>query len=162
MAARYGGKSTAEQNSVDIGWGIFMEPAFDDLRRCVFETQNDLQRFRQMVVNSVIATDISDDELKSMRERRWAMAFTERAPPDDPEVFRQRATIVLECILQAADVCHTMQHWTIYRKWNRSLFEETYDAYKCGRLEYDPSPSWDDTELSFFNDYVFPLAKKRE
>lgn len=162
LAARYGGKSTAEQNSVDIGWGIFMEPAFDDLRDCLFAGQNDLNRFRQMVVNSVIATDISDTELKRIREKRWAVAFSEYSTTDDHQVFRKRATVVLEHIVQVSDACHAMQHWAVYRKWNRSLFEETYDAYRSGRLEHDPSTGWYDSELSFFDDYVLPLAGNRK
>ena len=30
-----------------------------------------------------------------------------------------RATIVIEHIIQASDVSHTMQHWHVYQKWNK-------------------------------------------
>jgi hypothetical protein len=68
-------------------------------------------------VNSVMATDIFDKELKALRNSRWDMAFHKEAPAEqalgkaDADV---RATIVIEHIIQASDVSHTMQHWHIY------------------------------------------------
>ena len=32
--------------------------------------------------------------------------------------------------MQASDVSHTMQHWHVYRKWNKRLFLELYQAHK--------------------------------
>ena len=55
---------------------------------------------------------------------------------------------------------HTMQHWHVYRKWNASLFKEMYTAYKAGRMASDPSTFWYKGEISFFDNYVIPLAKK--
>jgi hypothetical protein len=49
------------------------------------------------------------------------------------------ATIVIEHIIQASDVSHTMQHWHVYRKWNYKLFDEMLTAYKQGRMGADPS-----------------------
>lgn len=128
----------------------------------MFATQHELQRFRQLVVNAVIATDIFDPQLKAMRENRWAVAFSESAHADDMQVFRNRATIVLEYIVQASDVCHTMQHFTIYLKWNKALFTEMYSAFKTGRADKDPSEGWYRGELWFYDNYVIPLAKKRK
>lgn len=53
-----------------------------------------------------------------------------------------------------------MQHFQTYLKWNERLFEEHVDAFQCGRLEKDPSLGWYAGELSFFDNYVIPLAKK--
>ena len=147
-----------------------MDPAFVDLRACMFATQHELQRFRQLVVNAVVATDIFDPQLKAMRENRWQVAFssdsdkTSSSSGEDVSqaVFRNRATIVLEYIVQASDVCHCMQHATIYLKWNKALFTETYVAYKAGRADKDPSEGWYRGELWFYDNYVIPLAKKRE
>ena len=36
----------------------------------------------------------------------------------DSEETSLKATIVLEHIIQVADVSHTMQHWNVYKKWN--------------------------------------------
>lgn len=71
-----------------------------------------------------------------------------------------RCTIVLEHIIQASDVSHTMQHWHIYCKWNRRLFQEMTMAYRQGRMGKDPSEFWYHGEIGFFENYVIPLAKK--
>ena len=62
--------------------------------------------------------------------------------------------------MQASDVCHTMQHWHIYRKWNALLFREMMEAYKADRVDVDPVLFWYKGELTFFDHYVIPLAKK--
>ena len=71
-----------------------------------------------------------------------------------------KATIVIEHIIQAADVAHTMQHWHVYQKWNRRLFEEMYSAYESGRCDSNPALSWYKGEIWFFDNYIIPLAKK--
>jgi hypothetical protein len=67
---------------------------------------------------------------------------------------------VIEHIIQASDVSHTMQHWHVYQKWNRCLFFEMYSAYKAGRDEKDPSQGWYEGELWFFDNFIIPMAKK--
>lgn len=37
---------------------------------------------------------------------------------------------------------------------------ECYAAFKNGRAEKDPSQSWYEGELGFFDFYIIPLAKK--
>ena len=71
-----------------------------------------------------------------------------------------RATIVIEHIIQASDVSHTMQHWHIYRKWNERLFTEMYAAFRQGRLGKSPEEFWYKGELGFFDNYIIPLAQK--
>jgi hypothetical protein len=72
----------------------------------------------------------------------------------------RKATIVIEHLIQASDVSHTMQHWHIYRKWNARLFEELYRAFVEGRSDKDPSEFWYKGEMGFFDFYIIPLAKK--
>ena len=78
------------------------------------------------------------------------------------EAVNRKATIVLEHLIQASDVAHTMQHWHIFKKWNQNLFNEMYFAYKEGRATKDPSLSWYEGEIGFFDFYIIPLAKKLE
>jgi len=106
----------------------------------------------------VLATDIFDKELNNLRKNRWNMAFGEQAAGEDENDLK--ATIVIEHIIQASDVSHTMQHWHIYRKWNACLFKEMYLAYKSGRTDKDPSENWYEGEKGFFDFYIIPLAKK--
>jgi hypothetical protein len=76
------------------------------------------------------------------------------------DAVNRKATIVIEHLIQASDVAHTMQHWHIYRKWNTRLFEEMYRAFCAGRSARDPSEFWFKGEIGFFDFYIIPLAKK--
>jgi hypothetical protein len=67
---------------------------------------------------------------------------------------------VIEHLIQASDVAHTMQHWHIYQKWNERLFAEMTDAYQHNRLGFNPAEGWYQGELGFFDNYIIPLAKK--
>ena len=139
-----------------------MENRFKDLRRIIYRTESEFKRFRQLLVNSVLATDIMDKDLKALRNNRWERAFAE-VPTElesASDQINRKATIVIEHLMQASDVAHTMQHWHIYRKWNERFFKESYKAYLDGRAEKDPSETWYKGELGFFDFYIIPLAKK--
>jgi hypothetical protein len=163
LAQHYKGRSVAEQNSVDLTWRLLHEGnRFANLRAAIYSNEEEKCRFRQLVVNSVMATDIMDKDLKALRNSRWEKAFS--ANPDtqkDPrKAVNRKATIVIEHLIQASDVAHTMQHWHIYRKWNARLFGELYTAYREGRADKDPSEFWYEGEIGFFDFYIIPLAKK--
>lgn len=172
MAALYRDKSIAEQNSVDLAWDLLSDPMYKDLRHCIACSKDERKRFRQLVVNSVMATDIFDKDMKELRNSRWDKAFHSAHSSlsgqsvnanSYMEVQRNmKATIVIEHIIQASDVAHTMQHWHIYTKWNERLFREMYSAFDCGRSEKNPAEGWYKGELWFFDNYVIPLAKKLE
>ena len=111
----------------------------------------------------VLATDICDKQLKDLRNSRWDKAFhgeKTEVEEDASVAVNRKATIVLEHLIQASDVAHTMQHWHIYRKWNEAFFQENVQAFKQGRAEKDPSEFWYKGELGFFDFYIIPLAKK--
>lgn len=107
----------------------------------------------------VLATDIFDKELNDLRKARWFNAFSDLNGTTQSK-NELKATIVIEHIIQASDVSHTMQHWHVFSKWNRRFFKEMYTAYCQGRLATDPCTFWYDGELGFFDNYVIPLAKK--
>lgn len=75
IAELYKGKSVAEQNSVDKSWELLMEPQFKELRNAIYCNDAELTRFRSLLVNSVMATDIVDKQLKELRNARWDRAF---------------------------------------------------------------------------------------
>eukprot|EP00934_Nitzschia_sp_Nitz4_P000116 Nitzschia sp. Nitz4//scaffold136_size62208//9461//13452//NITZ4_006362-RA/size62208-augustus-gene-0.6-mRNA-1//-1//CDS//3329535600//116//frame0 len=158
----FGDRSVAEQNSVVVAWDLFMSEEYDLLRSTVCANDNELLRFRQLVVNSVMATDIVDRELKSLRNSRWEKAFSETEVCEESyrAAVNRKATIVIEHLLQASDVAHTMQHWHVYRKWNERFFRECTMAYLNGRAEKSPVDTWYKGELGFFDFYIIPLAKK--
>jgi len=119
IAKMYGERSVAEQNSLDLSWDLLMRPDFMALRAYLFPTQADLQRFRELVVNSVMATDIVDASLKQLRNDRWKKAFdVDHVDENERDSVNRKATICIEHIIQASDISHTMQHWHVYRKVN--------------------------------------------
>mmetsp|Transcript_27427 Transcript_27427/g.65843 ORF Transcript_27427/g.65843 Transcript_27427/m.65843 type:complete len:1348 (+) Transcript_27427:241-4284(+) len=179
IATIYKGKSVAEQNSVNLAWNMLLSDRYRQLRDTICATQSEEVRFRQLVVNTVMATDIMDKDLKKLRDARWKRAFDAGKVLDgldEPEhptsqiggssfdedriALNRKATIVIEHLIQASDVAHTMQHWHIYRKWNERLFMEMHKAYKAGRTDKDPSEFWYKGEIGFFDFYIIPLAKK--
>ena len=111
-----------------------MSDHYVDLRKAIYTTDSELKRFRTVIVNSVLSTDIVNKDLKELRNERWELAFSEGARNAD----RYRASSVLEHLIQASDVSHTMQHWHVYLKWNGQFFHETYAAYKTGRCKSNP------------------------
>jgi hypothetical protein len=118
IAQVYHNKCVAEQHSINVAWGLLFEPRYEELRRCIYSTEAELLRFRQLVVNAVMATDIMDQELNIDRKQRWEKAFSEAADSllsgeTDEERMNRRATIVIEHLIQASDVSHTMQHWYV-------------------------------------------------
>ena len=140
-----------------------MQDRFSQLRSTICADASETLRFRQLVINSVMATDLMDRELKDLRNRRWDRAFSKESSQDEEDprcAINRKATIVIEHLIQASDVSHTMQHWHIYHKWNERFFNEMYRAYRSGYSDTDPSISWYKGELGFFDFYIIPLAKK--
>jgi len=165
MAKLYKNHAIAEQNSIKLAWNLLMEPRFCALRHTIYSDDQEQQRFRNLLVNCLLATDIFDQDLKGMREKRWQKAFHDSSIGHEESARVQsnrKATIVIEHIIQASDVSHTMQHWHVYQKWNQRLFNEMYKAFVDGRAESDPTAGWYKGELWFFDNYVIPLAKKLE
>jgi len=128
LAVAYKNRSLAEQNSFDVAWRVLMGDDFRELRHAIYTTPAELRRFRQILVNTVLATDLFDDEMAKEREERWGTAFvpsgrggmcdsTQSAVScrdsmaSTATVHYFRANVVLEYLIQASDVSHTMQHW---------------------------------------------------
>ena len=93
-----------------------MDDQYVDLRSYIYSNEEEMKRFRQILVNCVLATDIFDKELSARRKERWNVAFAEENL-DSGRILdtNRKATIVIEHIIQASDVAHTMQHWHVYR-----------------------------------------------
>lgn len=100
IATVYKNQSVAEQNSIDIAWDLLMDDGFAELRSVIYSTEEEKNRFRQLLVNVVMATDICDKDLKNLRNARWEKAFkgdsNKSASSDDREDVNRKATIVLE------------------------------------------------------------------
>jgi len=157
----YGDKSVGEQNSFDLAFTLLMDEKYSALRSTIYTSKSEKEHFRQLVVNCIMATDTDDKELRDIRNDRWNKAFNNNAVQEKSrEAVNRKATIVIEHLIQASDVAHTMQHWHIYLNWNSSLFSEKYEAFLQGRAEEDPTETWYEDELQLFDSFVIPLAKK--
>jgi hypothetical protein len=51
---------------------------FESLRACIYQIEEELKRFRQLVVNTVMATDIVDKELQTLRKALWEAPFGDK------------------------------------------------------------------------------------
>jgi hypothetical protein len=161
IAVFYDGLSPTEQHSFTLAFDLLMEDNYGMLRAALYHTQDEFNRFRQLCINCVMATDVFDKDLTTFREDRWNMAFATVSPTmTNDDVWHCKATITIEYIIQASDVAHTMQRWHVYQRWNKRLFMEMYAAYKAGRAVKNPLDGWFVGELWFFDNYVLPLAKK--
>eukprot|EP00594_Rhizosolenia_setigera_P009804 CAMPEP_0178955202 /NCGR_PEP_ID=MMETSP0789-20121207/9460_1 /TAXON_ID=3005 /ORGANISM="Rhizosolenia setigera, Strain CCMP 1694" /LENGTH=682 /DNA_ID=CAMNT_0020636779 /DNA_START=46 /DNA_END=2094 /DNA_ORIENTATION=+ len=78
---------------------------------------------------------------------------------DEPDDFR--ASVVLEHMLRAADISANMQSWKRMQFWSSRLFFEQKAAFECDRMDaVDPAICWYGNQLTFFDSYVIPLARR--
>lgn len=237
LALLYNDQSMAEQHSLKVAFSILFSAGYDELRKAMIPTADDKFRFRKIVIDMVMCTDISSPERVQIGENKWNRAFegandsvspmghknsseTEKNfknnnksssfqrpsqvcrsnkfygrrhsvdcgsatnmsplshhfshrpqmylngatiefyPKDSTNVERKlRANAVLEQMMQAADIAHTMQSWETFIKWNSRLYAELHDAFINGRGD-DPSQSWYAGQIAFYDSCVLPLAKR--
>ena len=159
VASQFKNQSVAEQNSIVVAWELLLEPRFMHLRSCIYRTNIERKRFRQVLINSVLATDIADRKLHIQRKDRRDWAFPKKKADASNNDMHRKATVAMENLIQMADVSPTMQSYDLYRLWNDRLFEEMLKAYQNGRAHFDPAETWYKGELGFFDHYVIPLAK---
>ena len=98
------------QNSVDSAWDLLMDVDFRALRNAICANEDEQTRFRHLVVNAVLATDICDKELKQLRNDRWDRAFSDATSAlagSERDQVNRKATIVIEHLIQASDISHT-------------------------------------------------------
>ena len=169
VALKYRNKSVAEQNSFVLAWKLLMEPKYRQLRANIYTTNVERKRFRQVVTNCIMATDIADPDALKYQGKQWQRAFgslegftssSHGATGVTRDEMNRKATVVLEMIVQAADISHTMQDFAVYLKWNERLFHEMSRAYMSGRGSFDPAMNWYQQELEFFDNFVLPLSRR--
>ena len=125
LVQKYGAKCASQLNAIQKGWELFSQGIFRDLRRTICPTTHELQRFRQIFVVCIVATDYEDIELNNRRNARWKRVFgslnsssksqsttlSSKSPLFNKDSTDIMATLVIEELLQAAALSHAMQHW---------------------------------------------------
>ena len=145
-----------------MAWDLLTDDAYADLRSAIYQSDEEKNLFRQILVNCIVSTDLFDKDLKQRFDSRWNVAFSRsRAPLEDHARHRNlQATLIVETLAQASDIAHAMQHWQVYRKWNIRLFEEVYQSFADKRLDDDPTEDWFQNEVDFFDNFVLPLVRR--
>lgn len=83
----------------------------------------------------------------------------ESADGDDNDELRK--SVVMECIITAADVGHNLQGWKQMCYWSARLYNELRKAYVEGRGG-DASPKWFENQIGFLESYLMLLAQRLE
>eukprot|EP00980_Cylindrotheca_fusiformis_P004406 scaffold934_cov132-Cylindrotheca_fusiformis.AAC.2 len=106
----------------------------------------------QLVVNTVMATDIVDKELQALRKtHRWETDALAETPIQQANVSRNdcKAAIAIELLIQASYVSHTMQ------RWNEKFFKGNYDACMAGPAPSGESETWCGGKLGFLASFLW-------
>jgi len=80
----YINKSVAEQHSIAVAFSILSEPCFNELRNAIWCSKYEFAKFRGLVVNLILATDISSPERTAIGREKWNTAFSK-----DPVYLRK-------------------------------------------------------------------------
>ncbi|KAL3823001.1 hypothetical protein ACHAXA_008141 [Cyclostephanos tholiformis] len=112
---------------------------------------------------SMFSTDAAVEEFANESRRlgiRRSMDFSGMLLDAYKSVNQLQQHAVLETMMNAADVAHTMQSFRVFVKWNKRLLRELYVAHKSGRLCFDPCENWYENQIGFFTYYILPLSEK--
>lgn len=160
LSILYNNLSIAEQHSLAIAFSTLFEPSYEALRDAVFPASEDYLKFMDVVTELVIYTDLGSPKIKDYRQS-WERLFGDRnincthmCHADD-----ERKSLIMVLMLQAADVAHNIQGWDNFLLWNHRLYDELLCSYLQGRGD-NPATNWYRGQISFFDGYIIPLAKK--
>lgn len=147
--------SYAEWNSLELGMDLLEMEEFSLFRKTI-----DNDRFRSVISDLILCTDIASQERRELCTKRWNEAFSDMGAT---EICKATGTIA-DHIMQVADVSHTMQHFETFLKWNQRLYHEVLAAFEYGQkidaTRAHPSENWYESQLSFFDFYIIPLAER--
>ena len=105
---------------------------------------------RSMDLSGQVLEEYESNEAKDDSEAALLAA-------DQPDELKM--TVVMEVLMQAADVAHNLQSWDHMVEWSCRLYLELRRAYIQGRGP-DVAPNWFKNQVGFLEMYLEPLAKK--
>lgn len=74
-ALRFNDVSVAEQHSLVVAFELLHEERFQNLQKSIASTEEEYQRFRKMVIQLVLCTDIADPDKTQTFLVKWKQAF---------------------------------------------------------------------------------------
>mmetsp|Transcript_9200 Transcript_9200/g.19829 ORF Transcript_9200/g.19829 Transcript_9200/m.19829 type:complete len:1297 (+) Transcript_9200:189-4079(+) len=156
-----------EQHAFNMGFDLLMSDSYSNLRSMIACSKAEWARFRQVVVNCVLATDTLDKDFEDERLDQWEQSFGASAlgvESNTKSQTQRRATIFMEHLVQAAVAGPFMQHYQIYNKWfERRVLEVHQSALYLPPTEesvYKEDFDWYNHQLSRFDNVVIPLVTK--
>jgi hypothetical protein len=99
LSLLYNDTSSLEQQSLTIGFTELMQPEFAKLRKVAFPTRQEYADFRKIVVNLVLATDISKPEKMQITKDKWKTAFGDAIAAEQNEEKARRESYFTEITL---------------------------------------------------------------
>ena len=85
LAIMYNDQSVAEQRSLAIAFSLLMSKDYQDLRS-IFFYGDDYTRFRKVVIDLVLCTDIANPERVQIVKSKWKEAFGDRNKTEAPKI----------------------------------------------------------------------------
>jgi 3'5'-cyclic nucleotide phosphodiesterase len=158
LAQSYGNSSAIEQNAFDLVWSLLMSPVYYRLRTSIYRNKEEFIRFRQIMVNTVIVSNVDNLDHQIERIAKWKTSISRPVATDTSEVRNLKLTCVIEIAAQASAIVHSLQHWSMYQKWIINLLKERYDSFSAGRLKSNPYKTCFETELAFLDTVAVPLS----
>lgn len=162
-------KLVAAEKSTRRAWSLFLEPAFRDLRGCICRSWKDFEFFRRLLGKSIVAVSTaSTDSIQDPGD--WnsnGLSGSKNISSAENQVASRKAMNIIETLLRVSDVSYAIQHFPVFEKWNKLLFEEAYGTYKSETnesyiLRRDPSVSWYEKELESFDDRICLVKELRD
>jgi hypothetical protein len=80
LALMYNDQSVAEQRSLAIAFSMLMKKGFETLRDVLFQDRKEYMRFRKIVIDLVLCTDIASPERVQIVKSKWKEAFGDKRP----------------------------------------------------------------------------------
>ena len=163
LVAKYGDRCIPQQLAFDTAMNLLLEEDFEDLRFHIYKTPEEFDLFRHVVVNALMGTEDANDivsidfktDILERRESRWNRAFGgsstgKRIKGVNPNDFQ--ATVVIELLLQAANVSYASASWDQFSASLESLLRE---------LPRAPSASaWHERELRYLETFAVQPLKQ--
>jgi hypothetical protein len=93
LALMYNDQSVAEQRSLAISFSLLMKKDFETLRKVLFKEDKEYMKFRKIVIDLVLCTDIASPERVQIVKSKWKEAFGDKRPS---QANRRMSTNIIE------------------------------------------------------------------
>lgn len=176
----YNDQSIAEQYSISQSFMLLYSDRFTNLLNFIAPTIEIKRKFRRLVIEIVMCTDIASPDRTQLAKSKWKEAFeTQRnygtrgrfgirrslnLSGDSIEFYTDseidiKSSTCLEQMMAVADISHLYQDYDTLLIWNEKLFHELIVAHSQQR-GFDPCGFWFKGQIGFIDNYVIPLADR--